>query len=140
MTTRPETSQKGGFTLIEMLVVISIMAMLGSLIFLQISSARSRQRDAEREQDIKTLQNALTIYVVNNKLYPVSSGALTGSDAASTALLNHETIQQIPKDPFDTGAYRYVYDSADGSTYTLTYYLETDAILGKTAGKQIAGP
>lgn len=129
-----------GFTIIEMLVVIAIMTMLGSLIFTQIAGARARQRDTKREQDIKTLQNALAIYVINNKIYPVASGALTGTDAASVALINQETIQQIPKDPFNIGTYRYVYDSADGSTYTLTYYLETDTISGKSSGQQVAGP
>lgn len=134
------TSRTLGFTLIEMLLVISIMGLMASVVFVQLNSARARERDTHRERDIKTIQNALALYVVNNRYYPVYSGALTGSDIASQALINGEAIPQMPHDPVNTDNYRYTYDSTDGSTYTLTYYLETDTIFGKSAGQQTVAP
>lgn len=131
---------KKGFTIVELLVVMSIIVLLGSLILVQVSSSRARSRDAEREAEIKTLQNALAIYIVNNKLYPVYSGALSGADATSVALVNDGALQQVPLDPFNSGNYRYAYASTDGSTYTITYYLETNSISGKSAGVQTASP
>lgn len=131
---------KKGFTIVELLVVISIIALISSLIFVQLEQARSRARDAEREAKTKTLQNALALYVVNNKAYPVYSGPLTGSDTASRALITGDAVGQIPLDPFNSGNYQYVYNSTDGSTYTITYYLETDSIPGKTVGIQTASP
>lgn len=134
------SATKNGFTIVELLVVMSIIVLLGSLILLQVSSSRARSRDAEREAEIKSLQNALALYIVNNKLYPVYSGPLTGSDSASTALVGDSALQQVPLDPFNSGNYRYAYASTDGSTYTLTYYLETNSISGKAAGVQTASP
>lgn len=131
---------KKGFSIIELLVVISIIALISSFIFVQLQQARSRARDAERETEIKTLQNAFALFVINNKVYPVYSGPLTGSDTASSALITGDAISQIPLDPFNSGKYQYVYNSVDGSTYTIIYYLETDSIPGKTAGIQTASP
>lgn len=131
---------KRGFTVVELLVVISIIALLSSLVFVQFQTARIRARDAEREEKIKTLQNALAIYVINKHNYPLYSGALTGSDAASIALLNSDVIPEIPLDPLNAGNFRYIYESTDGYTYLLTYYLETGSIPGKTTGKQTASP
>lgn len=133
-------NSKHGFSVVELLVVISVIVLLGSLILVQVSSSRARARDAEREGEVKTLQNALAIYIVNNKSYPVFSGPLTGSDAASTALTNDGSLSQVPLDPANTGNFRYVYTSTDGSTYTITYYLETNSISGKSAGVQTATP
>ncbi len=129
-----------GFTIIELLVVIAVFGLLASLIFTQVQTARARARDAEREGEIKTIQNALSIHVVNAKFYPIYSGNLTGQDAVSSALLASEAITQMPADPINTGNYRYSYNSADGTTYTLTYWLETNSISGKSAGQQTVGP
>lgn len=131
---------RAGFTLVEMLLVVSIIGLLASLILVQVSQARARARDAEREEEIKTLQNAFALFAVSNKIYPIYTGPLTGSDPVSLALINADALSQVPLDPFNQGVYRYQYTSTDGSSYLLTYYLETDTILGKSAGMQTAGP
>lgn len=135
-----EKEKMKGFSIVELLVVMSVIVLLGSLILVQVTSSRAKARDAERESEIKTLQNAMAIYIVNNKLYPVYSGPLTGADAASTALINDGALQQVPLDPSNSGNFRYIYDSSDGSTYTITYYLETNSISGKSAGVHTASP
>lgn len=129
-----------GFTIIELLVVLAIAAMLLAGVMVLFQGARAKARDATREQDSKTLQNALTLYVTNLHAYPIYDGYLTGSDVVSVALKNSDSIPQMPRDPLNQGNYRYYYTSADGSTYTLKYYLETDTIPGKSAGLNQAGP
>lgn len=129
-----------GFSIIELLVVISIIGLLSSIILVQVQSSRSRARDAERESEIKSIQNALAIYVVNKGNYPIYSGALNGLDLVSTELRDNDAVSQIPTDPINSGNYIYSYVSADGAAYTLTYYLETNSILGKSAGQQNARP
>ena len=129
-----------GFTIIELLVVVSIAALISSIILVQFQQTRSRAHDTEREGEINSLQKALALYVINNRSYPIYSGPLTGVDIVSDTLINNEVITQIPVDPINSGDYRYIYDSTSGSTYTLTYYLETDSISGKTSGIQTIGP
>lgn len=134
-----QEAQKG-FSIIEIIVVLAVIGLIGSMIFLQIESVRTKARDAEREQEIRVIKDALAIYVVNAKLYPVYTGLLTGADTVSSALIASDAIRAIPLDPLNVGNYRYSYSSTDGIVYTLTYYLETDTIPGKAAGEQRTGP
>lgn len=135
-----KSQMDNGFTFIELLVVLAVISLLSSIILVQIQSSRQRVRDAERESEIKTIQNALAIYVVNKKNYPIYSGALNGSDIVSTELRNDDAIAKMPADPINSGNYAYNYVSTGGATYTLTYYLETNSIPGKSAGQQTAQP
>lgn len=135
--------KRGGFTIIELLVVLAIISILTSLGFTLFSTARAKSRDAKREKDVKVLQDALTIYVTNAKTYPTtdSNGVyLDGGEAVSAALISSGAIAAMPRDPQNVNNFRYHYVSVDGFTYTVTYYLETNTIPGKSAGQQTAGP
>lgn len=132
--------EKKGFTIIELLVVIAIIGMVGSLVFIQFAGVRARGRDAQREQEIKTIQAALTLYVTNKRAFPVYSGPITGQDPLSLELVAEGVAPAVPKDPLNAGAYVFAYDSASGQTYTLTYALETDSIPGKAEGSQTVSP
>ena len=48
-----------GFTLVELLVVMSIMAILAAVLLANMSSAAKRGRDAGRQADLRNLQNAI---------------------------------------------------------------------------------
>jgi prepilin-type N-terminal cleavage/methylation domain-containing protein len=62
-----------GFTIIEVLVVIGIIAVLTVLIFPSISEIRKKNRDAERVSDIAALQLALSVYYSKNGgVYPAT--------------------------------------------------------------------
>ena len=130
---------RAGFTIVELLVVTAIIVMIGSLALVQFQGYRSRARDVEREQEIGSLHKALALFVANARTFPIASGAITGADPLSLALLEAGTIQAIPRDPLSTGEYVYTYESS-GPIYMLTYTLETDSIPGKKKGLQTAGP
>lgn len=129
-----------GFTLIELLMVVSIITLIASTLFIQFSAYRARARDVQREQAMKELQKALELYATNKGVFPQGSGVLTGTDPVSLELINADTLPAMPRDPLNTGAYVYAYDSQTGKTYAVTYTLETDSILGKAKGLQTATP
>lgn len=134
---------RGGFTIVELLVVLSIIALLTSTAFALFSTARAKSRDTKREKDVKVLQDALSIYVTNANTHPVTDAAglyITGTDAVSTQLTASGAITALPQDPQNIGNFRYHYRSTDGFTYLITYYLETNSIPGKSAGQQQVGP
>lgn len=56
------TKLKPGFTLIEMLVVVSIIGILAGIALMGINRARARARDNRRIADLKTIQIALELY------------------------------------------------------------------------------
>jgi general secretion pathway protein G len=147
---RKNINKKSGFTIIEMLVVIAVIAMLISVVLTFWSDSKKKVRDSRREEDIKEIQNALNLYASNNHIYPVCSQiVINGStDCLSQPLIAGEFMSGVPTDPLGgssgtcgaEGNYVYCYTSDDGFSYILEYALETDNVSGKSAGWQSASP
>ena len=88
-----------GFTLIEVLIVISIIGLLSSVILVGLGGFRSKGRDARRLTDLKSIQNGLELYYSKFGEYPENTGKLTSSGIG---------VSKIPTDPVG-GAYLYSY-------------------------------
>ncbi|CAN5134626.1 hypothetical protein BH11PAT3_BH11PAT3_2810 [soil metagenome] len=69
---RSLNAKKTGFTLIELMVVISIIGFLSSIVLSSLSVARSKGRDAQRITQIRQLQTALELFYSDNGSYPRS--------------------------------------------------------------------
>lgn len=65
-----------GFSLIELLVVISIIGVLTTVLVMNFVGARERSRDAQRIQNLNSLKNALRMYYNDNQTYPASMNGL----------------------------------------------------------------
>src|ERR1035437_4078142 len=63
-------SKNRGFTLIEMLVVIAIIAILSGIIIANLSGAKGKARDAKRISDMGNIQMALALYFDRCNAYP----------------------------------------------------------------------
>jgi len=61
---------KKGFTLVELIVVISILAILGTVWFIMLWSYNKDARDAKRLADLNNLEKAMDLYFINNWNYP----------------------------------------------------------------------
>lgn len=59
-----------GFSLIELMVTISIIGLLSSIVLATFSSIRNRAYQTRTAMDIKSIQNALEIYNLSNNDYP----------------------------------------------------------------------
>ncbi len=68
------TSRARGFTLIEMLIVISIITILGGLVLVAIGAARRTSKEKATEAIIKQLEAALMRYESDFQDYPPSDG------------------------------------------------------------------
>ena len=119
MSIKSVLKKQGGFTLLELLIVIVIIGILALLIIPNITSAPKKARDTKRKTDITTLRKGLEEYFVNNNVYPAALTDLTTGSAP--------IVKVMPTDPKNTGAFVYTYTPANSnSTYTLTACLEND--------------
>ncbi len=128
-----------GFTLVELLIAISLIAILSGVLFSVINplSIQKKTRDAQRKADLTKIMVALESYFADNRSYPVKSDGwgLIGNGASDTLrVLKPNYVNVLPTDPkannlscdnSNPEAYGYYYRStATGSTYALATNLE----------------
>lgn len=106
-----------GFTLIEILIVISIIGLLASVVLVGLGGFRSRGRDTRRITDLTSLQNGLEVYYARNNNYP---------DSLSQLISVTYGITKLPKDPGNNSDYYYGYNS-DRQRYVVAAKLEADS-------------
>lgn len=66
-----------GFSLIELLVVISIIGVLTAIFMMNLVGARERGRDSQKIQDLNNLKGALRLYYNDNNSYPPGNKCTT---------------------------------------------------------------
>ncbi len=121
---------KKGFTLLEMLVVVGIIAILVGLVSASLSTAQKKARDAKRFSDLKSVQNCLEQYYSLNSFKYSGAGLATGTLAGTISCGGGSSIV-APVDPVsDTGnVYRYVVRVAPvagtNETFSITSALES---------------
>ena len=67
---KTKNSKQGGFTLLELLVVIGIIGLLASILVINLTGARKRARDTKRIADVKNLQTASEDFYGKKGRYP----------------------------------------------------------------------
>jgi type II secretion system protein G len=112
------------FTLVELLVVISIIGILIGLSVFGLQGARESSRDARRKGDLELIRSGLEIYKSDCDKYPTTalSTSLVGSGTPLSCAVANTYIQKIPTDPLYPNS-SYIY-SSDGVTYRICATLE----------------
>ena len=61
-------SRKGGFTLVELKVVVAVIAILAAIAMPQFLSAADRARNAKETADIQIIKNATQLYMIDKNV------------------------------------------------------------------------
>ena len=110
---------KKGFTLIEILVTISIIGLLTMIGVTNFRVANQKARDGRRQGDLEQIKAALELYRTDEAEYP---GGINAGDPIQSPT-GTIYMNKVPTDPLSTQEY---YFTSDGDTYTLCAALELD--------------
>lgn len=88
---------KRAFTLIELLIVITIIGILAVAIVPRLSSSTGRARDVARKSDLSSLAAGMELYYADNGAYP--DGTCTSSEGYMTAMGTYFDTKDAFDDP-----------------------------------------
>jgi len=126
--------EESGFTLIEMVIVISVIAILMSMAVPTLSGVKNRANLTVVKSDLHNIMSSLELYYMKNYSYPAS-----GTDADTISKISSEFEDLKIKN--DGSGYSYATDSStDAQKYLVSfqdenskyYYISTDegAVIG----------
>jgi prepilin-type N-terminal cleavage/methylation domain-containing protein len=129
---------KSGFSILELLIVLVIVGILGTVAIYGLGVARAASRDAKRVSDISVLRSGLSQYWLQKASYPVSEAmelGRVGSNAVGLTSLGFTgsegggavILQRIPIGPKANEYYRY-----KGTTggYSIRFTTERETAFG----------
>ncbi|HTV74132.1 MAG TPA: sigma-70 family RNA polymerase sigma factor [Candidatus Acidoferrales bacterium] len=136
-----------GFTLLELMVVVAIIAIIASILMPNFFHARAQAAVSACESNIRAISTAAELYYSDNQAYPpsvspVTSSFGTGSGSGGTVTVPPGTyLSQTPKDAVNSvnnspGQYTYTLNTNGG---TQSYTIECNGVHDSTALQQIPG-
>lgn len=130
-------NHQSGFTLVELLVVIGIIALVMVAVFPNFTGARQRARDNQRKIDLKNIQASMDLYKSdqNPPVYPTTGalgesicGLCWSSDGNCGSVASSNIyMRKLPCDPAGATTptpYLYTLNASDNLKYTLSACLE----------------
>ena len=115
-----------GFTLIEILVVVTILAILGALVVHKIMDRPNDARVVTAKHDLGTLVAALKLYKLDNGRYPTTDQGLKAlvekpsSDPLPANWKQGGYLEKMPKDPWGHD-YLYLNPGIKGEIDVMSY-------------------
>ena len=97
--------EEKGFTLVELLIVVIILAVLSGIAIPSYMTLRNRARRSATENEMKNIATALELYHADNEVYPGTLGELEGAGGEGVA--GGPYMATVPED--DAWGVAYVY-------------------------------
>ena len=119
-------TRQSGFTLIEVLVVITILTILAALIVPRIMDRPDQARVVAANNDIRAIRSALDLYRLDNGIYPSTEQglqALVQKPDSGNIPRNWKSggyLDHLQKDPWGN-EYQYISPGSHGDVDIFTY-------------------
>ena len=122
-TRRVEGRRERGFTLIEIMVVVVIIGLLAAIVAPNLIGNIDRAAVTRARADIRTIDNALNLYRLDNFRYPSSDEgleALVANPGAASAPNWKQYLRSVPSDPWNN-EYQYASPGRQGDYEIYTF-------------------
>lgn len=110
-------TENTGFTLVEVMVVVVILAVLAALIVPRVVGRTDEARAVAAKQDIAAIMQSLKLYRIDNSRYPTNDQgleALVSRPTQEPVPSNWKSyLDKLPKDPWGR-TYRYLNPGVHG--------------------------
>ncbi|MGB6411585.1 MAG: type II secretion system major pseudopilin GspG [Candidatus Deferrimicrobiaceae bacterium] len=123
---RSRVLSRGGFTLLEIMVVIVILGLLAALVVPKLIGRTEEAKQTQTRLQIKNIEQALQLFKLDNGFYPGTEQgieALVRAPEIGRVPKNYRKggyLDRVPKDPWGT-EYVYVSPGTNGD-YDITSY------------------
>ncbi|MDD2871007.1 MAG: prepilin-type N-terminal cleavage/methylation domain-containing protein [Candidatus Gracilibacteria bacterium] len=105
------------FTLVELIVVITILAILGTIAFISLQGYSTDARDSTRISDLSSMKTSLEVFHLDAGKYPVPTNGVditysggvvwTQGSFGESVFSNVNKLDKIPTDPLTNKEYTY---------------------------------
>jgi len=113
---RTSQEQEAGFSLVEVLIVVAVIAILMSVSITSLQQAFDRTKQRATMSDMRTISKALEIYRADTGHYPQSGQTM----AQLVMILIPYQTSVLPSS--DAWKHPYTYDTDDIDNYTIASY------------------
>ena len=110
-TKRQQHRRRRGMTLIEIMVVITILGLIMAAVGVSVIPKLEEAKQDTARLDIKNIQSALKLYYTKKGTYPDTGTGLR-------ALVETQNLDKIPLDPW---GHEYVYMNEGGKPVLISY-------------------
>ena len=106
--------RKKGFTLVELLVVIVVLAVLAAIVLPKFMNSTKRSKETALKSDLKLVRNAISLFQADTDCFPkaltdliAATAPPKGLDTAGADVViipadwHGPYLQEVPKDPLD---------------------------------------
>jgi len=109
--------KKNGFTLVELLIVISIISILSTIGAVVYTSVVKNSRDQQRLKDLQTIKQALELYRSDISYYPAEGDFIlkTALSLVSPSDATKVYLDPLPGDPVSSQNYVYLAFDSSGA-------------------------
>ena len=117
-------SDRAGFTLVEMMVVVVILGLLATVVAINVLPSQDRAMVTKARADIATLEQAIETYRLDNLDFPDDLQSLVAAPAGLASPDRYRPggyVRRLPEDPWGH-PYQYRRQSAHGGQFDVYSY------------------